>query len=63
MPKQPTDSAKDVWGDSATFVEFMRKLIAVPHSEIKAELDAEKEMKRTSKNAASRASGVPSSRT
>jgi hypothetical protein len=49
VPKQPTDSAKNVRGDSATFVEFMRKLVAVPHSEIKAELEAEKEMKRTPK--------------
>lgn len=46
MPKQPTDLAKNVRGDSATFVKFMRKLVQVPHSEIKAALDAEKEMKR-----------------
>jgi hypothetical protein len=46
MPKQPTDLAKDVRGDSATFTSFMRRLMQVPHSEIKAALDAEKEMKR-----------------
>ncbi len=51
MPNLPTSSAKNVRGDSATFVNFMRRLMAVPHSEIKAKLDA----KRTSK-AASRAS-------
>jgi hypothetical protein len=43
--KTKPDSAKDVRGDSDTFVNFMRKLIAVPHSEIKAELDAEKAVK------------------
>ncbi len=48
MPKPPTDSAKNVRGDFATFTEFMRKLIAVPHSEIKAQLEAEKETKQTS---------------
>jgi hypothetical protein len=46
MPKQPADLAKDVRGDSATFEKFARRLIQVPHSEIKAALDAEKEMKR-----------------
>ena len=55
MPKQPTDLAKDVRGDSATFIEFARRLIQVPHSEIKAQLDAEREAKR-----ASRASAVSS---
>ncbi len=39
-------SADEVRGDTATFETFMRKLIQVPHSEIKAALDAEKEMKR-----------------
>ena len=46
MPKPPTDSAKNVRGDSATFVNFMQKLVAVPHSEIKAEMKAEQERKR-----------------
>jgi hypothetical protein len=44
--KTKTDAAKNVRGDSATFTEFMRKLIAVPHSEIKAEMEAEKAVKR-----------------
>jgi hypothetical protein len=55
MPNQPTDSAKNVTGDSATFTNFMRRLIAVPHSEIKAQLDAEKKAKRTSNRSSSRA--------
>jgi hypothetical protein len=42
-------SADSVRGDSDTFVSFMRKLVQVPHSEIKAELDAEKEMRQVSK--------------
>jgi len=36
-------------GDFDKFTDFMRQLIAVPHSELKARLDAEKEAKRTSK--------------
>jgi len=50
VPKQPTDLAKDVRGDSATFENFMRKLVQVPHSEIKAELDAERAIKQRSKS-------------
>jgi hypothetical protein len=54
LPKQPTDLAKDIRGDSATFENFMRKLVQVRHSEIKAELDAEKEMKERLKSSFSR---------
>jgi hypothetical protein len=53
MPNAPTASAKNVTGDSATFENFMRRLVSVPHSEIKSKLDAEKEAKRTSKVSAS----------
>ena len=62
MPNQPTSSAKNVTGDSATFIEFTRRLLQVPHSEIKAKLDAEKAAKRTSKASPSRVSGVPPKR-
>jgi hypothetical protein len=41
-----------------TFTAFMKRLLQVPHSEIKAKLDAEREAKRTSKPSASRASGA-----
>ena len=34
---------------NAKFVDFMRRLIAVPHSEIKAKLEAEKKAKQASK--------------
>lgn len=40
---KPTSSAKDVTGDSADFTNFLRRLVSVPHAEIKAKLDAEKE--------------------
>jgi hypothetical protein len=57
-----TDPAKNVTGDSANFIDFMRKLMQVPHSEIKAKLDAEKEAKRTPKTS-SRVSAAPTKRT
>jgi hypothetical protein len=53
---KPSTSAKNVSGDFDKFTNFMRRLVAVPHSEIKAKLDAEKEAKRTSEPSASRAS-------
>jgi hypothetical protein len=62
MPKHPTDLAKDVRGDSATFENFMRKLVQVPHSEIKAEMDAIKEMKQRSKSSVFRVRRVSSRR-
>jgi hypothetical protein len=65
MPtNRPSPSAKNEPGDFDRFTDFMRRLVAVPHSEIKAKLDAEKllkEQKRTSKASvsarASRAKG------
>jgi hypothetical protein len=42
-------SAHEVRGDTATFETFMRRLMQVPHSEIKAQLDAEKAMKQRPK--------------
>lgn len=51
----PVSSAKDEQGEFDRFTAFMRRLIAVPHSEIKAKLDAEKiakEKQRTSKKPA-----------
>jgi hypothetical protein len=54
-----SESAKDVTGDFENFKDFARQILSVPHSEIKAQLDAEKEAKRMSKSA-SRASVSPS---
>jgi hypothetical protein len=51
MPNQPDSSGKNVVGDFDKFTNFMRRLVAVPHSEIKAKLAAEK--KRKSKASAS----------
>jgi hypothetical protein len=45
VPQKPKQSAKNVEGDFGKFTNFMRKLVAVPHSEIKAKLDAEKQVK------------------
>jgi len=54
MANGPTTRAKDVMGSTAAFTDFTRRILAVPHSEIKAQLDAEKAAKRTSKRSASR---------
>jgi hypothetical protein len=51
--------AKNARGEDK-FTDFMRRLVAVPHSEIKARIEAEKEAKRTSKASVSRASDEPS---
>jgi len=60
MSIMPEPSAKiDTGTFDPTFIEFTRRILAVPHSEIKAKLDAEREAKRTPK-VSSRASGVPS---
>jgi hypothetical protein len=59
-------SAKSERGDFAEFADFMRRLVAVPHSEIKARLDAEKktkeQRKRSSASRASRAKRLGSSK-
>ena len=33
-------------GDFGKFTEFMKRLVSVPHSEVKAKLDAEKQAKK-----------------
>jgi hypothetical protein len=45
VSQKPTHSAKNVEGNFAEFTNFMKRLLAVPHSEIKAKLDAEKRAK------------------
>jgi hypothetical protein len=62
VPNQPTTSAKNVTGDFDNFRDFPRRILSVPHAEIKAKLDAEQAAKRISKGPASRVSGVPSKR-
>jgi hypothetical protein len=46
MPMKTKPKPDDIRGDSATFESFMRKLIAVPHAEIKAQAEADAEMER-----------------
>jgi hypothetical protein len=57
-----SESAKNVTGDFEKFKDFARQVLSVPHSEIKAQLDAEKAAKRTPKGPASRASVSSSKR-
>jgi hypothetical protein len=42
----PAQTAKNETGDFAQFTDFMRRLVAVPHSQIKAKLDEEKETRK-----------------
>ena len=53
-PMFPPNGATTPGSETRRFNEFTRRILAVPHSEIKAQLDAEKEAKRTSTNVASR---------
>ena len=46
----PISPAKDAQGDFAQFKNFMTRLMAVPHSEVKAKLDAEKRAKKRKKS-------------
>ncbi len=61
MPNRPTPSAKNETGEFDRFKDLTRRLMSVPHSELKARLDAEKEAKRIAKSS-SHASGVPTKR-
>jgi len=45
MANHPKAPAKNLTGDFGQFKDFMRRLVSVPHSEIKAKLDAEKQAK------------------
>jgi hypothetical protein len=56
MSNLPKPSAKNEQGDFGKFTNFMRRLVAVPHSEIKAKLDAEKRSKKRKQSSASPAS-------
>ena len=61
MTNPPIPSAKNETGEFDKFKDFLGRLVAVPHSEIKAQLDAEKKAKQKAKNRfVSRASGASS---
>ncbi len=53
MATHPKPSAKIETGEYAKFKDFMTRLVAVPHSEIKSKLDAEKKAKKRKAKAAS----------
>jgi hypothetical protein len=57
MPSRPSHPAKIEQGEFGKFKSFMQRLLAVPHSEIKAKLEAEKKAKkrRAKRPSASRA--------
>jgi hypothetical protein len=42
-------SAKNEQGEYATFTDALKKVLSVPHSEMKATLDAEKKLKPSSR--------------
>ena len=54
MASHPKPSAKNESGEYATFETALKKVLAVPHSALKAQLDAEK---RVRKQRGKRASG------
>lgn len=54
MTKRPTSPAKNVQGDFGQFQNFAKRILSVPHSKIKAQLDTEKEAKRKAKASSSR---------
>lgn len=62
MANLPTTSAKNETGDFDRFKDFARRVVRVPHSQIKAQLDAEKEARRIAKASSSRVSGASSKR-
>jgi hypothetical protein len=50
-PTRPTQTAKNDTGQYAAFENLLRRVVSVPHSEIKAKLDAEKAAKKKLKRA------------
>jgi hypothetical protein len=60
MGSRPKPSAKNELGEYAKFSNFMKRLVAVPHSEIKTKLDAEKQAKKRKKSRISSASRATS---
>jgi len=63
MANLPTASAKNETGDfDPAFTDFVRRILSVPHSQIKVKLDAEKKAKRISKASVSRVPASSSTR-
>jgi hypothetical protein len=59
-PTRPTQTAKNEQGEYATFETALKKVLSIPHSALKAQLDAEK---RVRKQRRKRASGHSSGKT
>jgi len=60
-PNTPEPPATETPGEYDRFKSFLTRLVAVPHSEIKTQLDKERKKKRKAKLAsASRAAAGPS---
>ena len=58
MPTHPKPSAKNSTGEFARFNDLVGRVLSVPHSRIKEQLDAEKQRKQLNRASASvRASG------
>jgi len=49
MASNPKPSAKNETGEYATFESALRKVLSVPHSEIKAKIDAGKQARKRQK--------------
>jgi hypothetical protein len=60
MANHPKPLAKNAEGEYATFTTALKKVLSVPHSELKAQLDREK---RVRKQRGKRASGHASDKT
>ncbi len=52
-PTRPSHSAKNEQGEYATFETALKKVLSVPHSALKAHLDAEKRARRQRRKRAS----------
>jgi hypothetical protein len=62
MPMKTKPKPEDIRGDSRTFVDFARKLVAVPHAEIKAQAEEDGARKLRLFGPSSRASGAVAKR-
>jgi len=54
MPNRPNPSAKNESGEFSKFSNLLDKLLSVPHSKIKAELEAEKQRQKKPRDRARR---------
>lgn len=60
MSGRPSIPAKEIRGTTAALDNFTRRILSVPHSAIKAELDAEKAAKGKTRNVSSRRASASS---